>query len=122
VAEFYEQLLSLSAVHTENDHVILESQDIQLVIHAIPAQVVRSIRHLSAACGPRSNADQAVLSRGQPCRSPSIGVIVGGQVRPAVKEREAPSFVPAMAKTPKATSFSFEKIRSRRFLALAGAE
>jgi hypothetical protein len=63
----------LSAVHTKNDHIIL-SQDIQVVIHAIGCPLDQ---HFNAPCGPRSNTDQAVLSSGQPCRSPSIGVIAG---------------------------------------------
>lgn len=43
VANFYEKLLSLSVVQAEGDHVILESEAIQLVLHAIPAHIAESI-------------------------------------------------------------------------------
>ena len=43
VAKFYEKLLSLSVIQVEGDHVVLESEAIQLVLHAIPAHIVESI-------------------------------------------------------------------------------
>lgn len=92
VAEFYEQLLSLSAVHTENDHVILESQDIQLVIHAIPAQVPRSI----SISAPPVVRDQTPIKLFFPvvsfAEARASASLLGGQVGPAVKEWETPSF------------------------------
>lgn len=43
VAKFYEQLLSLSVTHAEPDHVVLESEQLELVVHAIPGHIARSI-------------------------------------------------------------------------------
>lgn len=43
VAKFYEQLLSLSVAHAGSDHVILESEHLELVIHAIPSHIASSI-------------------------------------------------------------------------------
>jgi len=43
VAKFYEKLLSLSVVEAESGHVVLESEAIQLVLHAIPAHIAESI-------------------------------------------------------------------------------
>lgn len=43
VAKFYEQLLSLSVTHGERDHVVLESEHLELVIHAIPSRITGSI-------------------------------------------------------------------------------
>jgi hypothetical protein len=40
VARFYEQMFSLSVTLAESSHVVLESADMQLVIHAIPESIV----------------------------------------------------------------------------------
>jgi predicted enzyme related to lactoylglutathione lyase len=43
VAKFYEELLSMSVVHSESDHIVLESFGYQLVVHAIPKAIADSI-------------------------------------------------------------------------------
>jgi predicted enzyme related to lactoylglutathione lyase len=43
LAKFYEQLLSLSVTHAEPDHVVLESEQFELVVHAIPGHIASSI-------------------------------------------------------------------------------
>ncbi len=43
LAKFYAELLFMAVVHSAPDHVVLESPDIQLVLHAIPEQIAQSI-------------------------------------------------------------------------------
>lgn len=43
LATFYQALLALPVTHTEADHVILESDGFELVIHAIPAHIADNI-------------------------------------------------------------------------------
>ena len=43
VAKFYEEILSMAVVHSEQDHIVLESPACQLVIHAIPTKIAASI-------------------------------------------------------------------------------
>lgn len=43
VATFYEKLLSMAVVHSELDHIVLESPGCQLVVHAIPKKIAASI-------------------------------------------------------------------------------
>jgi predicted enzyme related to lactoylglutathione lyase len=43
VAKFYEGVLSMSVAHTDPDRIVLNSEDFQLVIHAIPKQVAETI-------------------------------------------------------------------------------
>jgi predicted enzyme related to lactoylglutathione lyase len=43
VATFYAELISMSIVHTDPDHIVLDSDAMQLVIHAIPVAVADSI-------------------------------------------------------------------------------
>lgn len=43
VAEFYESVLEMQRCHSDPQHVVLETHDTQLVIHAIPPDIARSI-------------------------------------------------------------------------------
>lgn len=43
LAGFYEQVLGLARVHMSGDLVVLESEDIQLVLHEIPAGIASTI-------------------------------------------------------------------------------
>ena len=43
VARFYEELFSIPAVHSERDHIVLESSQCQLVVHAIPKKIADAI-------------------------------------------------------------------------------
>lgn len=43
VAAFYEGLLAMRRVHDGADHVVLQSPDIQLTVHAIPAFISATI-------------------------------------------------------------------------------
>jgi predicted enzyme related to lactoylglutathione lyase len=43
VAKFYEEILSMAVVHSERDHIVLESPSCQLVVHAIPKQIADAI-------------------------------------------------------------------------------
>lgn len=44
VAGFYESLLGMSRLHSSADLVVLQSQDVQLVIHQAPAPIAAAIR------------------------------------------------------------------------------
>ncbi|MGD9944835.1 MAG: VOC family protein [Burkholderiaceae bacterium] len=43
LARFYERLLTFRVSHAEPDHVVLESEAFELVIHAIPEHIASSI-------------------------------------------------------------------------------
>jgi hypothetical protein len=42
LARFYGELLSMAVVHSEPDHTVLESADLQLVLHGIPRHIADS--------------------------------------------------------------------------------
>jgi len=44
VATFYREMISMSVVHTDHDHVVLGSESMQLVIHGIPKEIADTIR------------------------------------------------------------------------------
>ncbi|QUY44273.1 hypothetical protein HRE53_21740 [Acaryochloris sp. 'Moss Beach'] len=43
LANFYETVLKISAVHQSDEYVVLQSSDIQLIIHAIPQHIAKGI-------------------------------------------------------------------------------
>jgi predicted enzyme related to lactoylglutathione lyase len=43
VARFYQDVLTMSVVHADADHVVLDSPSMQIVIHAIPADIAKDI-------------------------------------------------------------------------------
>ncbi len=57
VARFYRELLRARTLHEDSDHVVLQSPDIQLVVHAIPAPIAQSIIIKSP---PEPREEQAV--------------------------------------------------------------
>lgn len=46
VARFYEEVVSMSIVHTDQDHIVLDSEPMQLVVHSIPKQIADGIKIL----------------------------------------------------------------------------
>jgi predicted enzyme related to lactoylglutathione lyase len=44
VAAFYESLLGMSRLHASADLVVLQSQDVQLVVHQVPASIAATTR------------------------------------------------------------------------------
>ncbi|MCW1984285.1 putative enzyme related to lactoylglutathione lyase [Xanthomonas arboricola] len=57
LSAFYESLLGMSRVHTGPDLVVLRSADIQLTLHAIPAEIAASI---SISSPPEKREDAAL--------------------------------------------------------------
>lgn len=57
LARFYAELLSMSVVHSEPDHTVLESLTIQLVIHGIPKHIADTF---VIGSPPERRADTAI--------------------------------------------------------------
>jgi predicted enzyme related to lactoylglutathione lyase len=92
VARFYEQLLSFSVVHTSCDYVVLDSKDIQLVIHAIPTRIADSI---SISVPPVVRAQtpiKLIFPVANLVEARASASFLGGQVGAADKEWGTQSF------------------------------
>ncbi len=57
LAQFYAQVLAMREVHREAALVVLESSALQLVIHAIPAEIAA---HIQISTPPQRRADAAI--------------------------------------------------------------
>ena len=92
VARFYEGLLTLNVVHAERDHLVLESEAMQLVIHAVPPRIAESI---VIASPPERRMDTAIKLF---FTVPSIAAArlsaaaLGGELNPPDKVWEARGF------------------------------
>ncbi|MEO8002838.1 MAG: glyoxalase/bleomycin resistance/dioxygenase family protein [Arenimonas sp.] len=57
VSEFYQQLFDMKLLKADSEHHVIESADIQLIIHAIPAHIANTI---SISSPPEPRSEQAI--------------------------------------------------------------
>ncbi|WP_347888319.1 VOC family protein [Nitrosomonas europaea] len=57
VSSFYEQVLGARVLHADSEHKVLQSPDVQLIIHAIPPQFAEQI---TIAVPPVPREEQAI--------------------------------------------------------------
>jgi predicted enzyme related to lactoylglutathione lyase len=57
LAQFYEELLGLRVLASDSEHVVAENNDIQLVLHAMPAHLAAEV---TIASPPRPREEQAI--------------------------------------------------------------
>ena len=89
MARFYRELFALRELHADADHVVLETDGIQLVIHGLPreppqpegAVPVRADSYIKLCLPVRSIAEARAVASG-----------LGGRLEPASAEWEARGF------------------------------
>jgi len=92
VVKFYEGVLSMSVVHRDSDHIVLNSEDFQLVIHAIPKQIADTI---AIAVPPEIREDTAIklcLPVSSIAEARAKAVALGGKVNAEEREWNGPGF------------------------------
>lgn len=57
VSTFYEQVLNASVLHADEEHRVLQSPDVQIIIHAIPSEYVGSV---AREAPPLPRTEQAI--------------------------------------------------------------
>lgn len=57
VSTFYEQVLNARVLHADEEHRVLQSPDVQLIIHAIPSEYVSSV---DIEVPPEPRTEQAI--------------------------------------------------------------
>lgn len=88
VSTFYEQVAGLTITHAEDDHVVLASDALQLVVVAVPARLAASIE---VTVPPRVREDAAiklVLPVVELATARRAAGSLGGQLHPAEHEWE----------------------------------
>jgi len=103
MARFYEALLSMQVIERQHGYIVLESDDVQLVVHSMPAGAARSAQAASAASsasdapssGPRRRIDVPVklfFAVDSLAATREAAVALGGALSPASREWEARGF------------------------------
>ncbi len=92
VAKFYETVACLSVTHAERGHVVLESADMQLVVHGIPKWIADRIE----ISDPPEVREETPIKLFFPVPSlaeaRAMAPSLGGSVSPKAKEWEARGF------------------------------
>jgi predicted enzyme related to lactoylglutathione lyase len=86
VAKFYEKLLALSVKHSEQDHVVLESENFELVIHEIPAYIAKSITIEKPPVVREETPIKLFFTVSSLAKGRSVALDLGGQLNPIQRE------------------------------------
>jgi predicted enzyme related to lactoylglutathione lyase len=92
VVKFYEGVLSMSIVQADPDRIVLNSEDFQLVIHAIPKEIADTI---AIAVPPEIREDTPIklcLPVSSIAEARAKAAALGGKVRSQDQEWNGPDF------------------------------
>ena len=92
LAAFYEQLCGLTVVHAESDHIVLESGAVQIVVHAIPKRIARTITITQPPVVREETPIKLFFAVPDLAQARLRAAELGGQIAPAGKEWEARGF------------------------------
>ena len=92
VAAFYEHLCSLAVVHAERDHIVMETGVIQLVIHAIPARIAKTIQIAEPPVLREQTPIKLFFAVANLAQARVLAAQWGGQIAPESKEWQARGF------------------------------
>jgi predicted enzyme related to lactoylglutathione lyase len=89
VAKFYQQVLSLPVTRAEPQHVVLESDGFQLVVHAIPEHIASSITISVPPEAREETPIKLLFPVASIAGARSLAASLGGQVGPSQREWES---------------------------------
>lgn len=92
VARFYEALAGLSVTLAERDHIVLESEHIELVIHAIPKRLADGITITDPPAVREGTPIKLFFPVESLAQARASAPALGGQLGAAAKEWEARGF------------------------------
>lgn len=92
MAKFYEGVALLTVTHAERDHVVLESDAIQLVIHGIPKAIADSITIAEPPVVREDTPIKLVFPVPSLADARARAAALGGHLNPSQKEWQAHGF------------------------------
>jgi predicted enzyme related to lactoylglutathione lyase len=92
LARFYEAVAGLSAIHTADDHVVLDEERFQVVIHNVPAAVAASIQIAKPPSVRELNPIKLCLPVDSIDAARQRALQLGGWIGPKSKEWQARGF------------------------------
>jgi predicted enzyme related to lactoylglutathione lyase len=80
VSTFYEKVLGARVLHADDEHRVLQSPDVQLIIHAIPAKYSNSVVVKAPPAAREEQAIKPFFTVGSLASAESVAEQCGGQV------------------------------------------
>ncbi len=92
VAKFYEEIASMSIVFMDIDHLVLDAEYFQVVIHGIPQEIAETIKITEPPLIRDNMPMKLCLPVISIAEARAKALTLGGQVKPKSKEWEAHGF------------------------------
>jgi predicted enzyme related to lactoylglutathione lyase len=92
IADFYRIVLGLSSIHTDKDHVVLDGDGFQLVIHGIPKEIAATIEIATPPSVRETIPIKICLPVESIQASRQKADELGGQIKPKNNEWQARGF------------------------------
>jgi Glyoxalase-like domain len=110
VARFYEVLASMTVAHAAPDHIVLESADFELVLHAIPKRIADTIE---IAVPPKRRTETPIklfFGVASLAETRAAAVALGGALNPEKAEWEARGFRACDGHDPEGNVVQFRQV------------
>jgi len=108
VATFYQSILGMSRVHATEEIVVLESDDIQLVVHAIPPMIAEAIVISEPPVRRGNSAYKFFFTVSSLTEASTTAAALGGEVLPM--EWQGPGFQVRNAVDPEGNVFQLREM------------
>jgi predicted enzyme related to lactoylglutathione lyase len=92
IAKFYEKVALLTVTHADDDHIVLESGAIELVVHAIPKEIAESISIAEPPLVREETPIKLFFPIPSLADARKMAAAMGGQLSPSQREWEAEGF------------------------------
>ena len=111
VAKFYEEILSMTVVLVNHNLIVLESAQLQLVVHAIPEQIAQSIQITSPPVRRTDLPIKLLFAVASIAEARSKASALGGALSPKDEEWEAGAFRACDGHDPEGNILQFRENR-----------
>ena len=92
VAQFYRRLFSMADILSDDQHIVLDSENFQLVIHSIPQTIADTVR-ITEPPAVRSNMPvKLCLPVASIAQARAAAPALGGSIQPPDQAWQSPSF------------------------------
>jgi hypothetical protein len=113
IARFYAELVPMAVALSESDLIVLESNQVQLVVHPIPKRIARSIKITSPPARRMDIAIKLFFPVASLAEARAKALDLGGELDPPGKEFEARGFRACDGHDPEGNVVQFREIAGR---------
>ena len=92
VAKFYEEVAAMTVAHRDSDHVVLDSERMQVIVHAIPKAIAERIELADPPARREDTPIKLCLPVASIARARAIAARLGGKLDAPDREWQARGF------------------------------